>query len=206
MVETQRNAAISSGRVNVGVEWLLSGLETQMRLSPKNLPLTMITIAFICGIAGGALSSSLRYRLHAFMVFQQAEPQTRVAKSAGPGTHGMVIHIDQNDPATMKMALGNAENLIKHYEDKGEEVQIEFVANGPGLTMLRSDTSPVKDRITEISRRYSNVSFSACQNTINGISASEHKPITLIPEAKIVPAGVGRALELQEMGWAYFRP
>ena len=159
----------------------------------------------LAAMAAGALASSVVLSLPPTPT--QAQPIAAApAQPTGPRHHGMVIHIDQNDPAVMKMALGNAENLLNYYEDKGEAVDIEFVANGPGLHMLRSDTSPVKDRIAAMSQKRKTVSFKGCGNTIKGQSRDEEKAVMLIPEASIVPAGVGRILERQEQGWAYFRP
>jgi hypothetical protein len=34
----------------------------------------------------------------------------------------------------------------------------------------------------------------------------EGHPITIIPQATVVPAGVVRLMELQEQGWSYVRP
>jgi intracellular sulfur oxidation DsrE/DsrF family protein len=36
--------------------------------------------------------------------------------------------------------------------------------------------------------------------------SSEGKPITLISEAKIMPSGVVRLIELKQQGYAYIRP
>jgi uncharacterized protein len=34
----------------------------------------------------------------------------------------------------------------------------------------------------------------------------EGHPIAIVPEARVVPAGVVRLTELQEQGWSYIRP
>ena len=44
----------------------------------------------------------------------------------------------------MNLALNNATNVVQYYKDLGEKVTIEVVTFGPGLHMLRDDTSPVK--------------------------------------------------------------
>ena len=72
------------------------------------------------------------------------------AHAQGGKPHRIAIQVDQNDPAVMNLALNNAENIIEYYRDKGEDVDVEIVAYGPGLNMLRDDTSPVKDRIARI--------------------------------------------------------
>src|SRR3954466_3196806 len=66
--------------------------------------------------------------------------------------HQVVIQVDQNDPAVMNLALNNADNMRTYYEGKGQRVEIELVAFGPGLNMMRADTSPVKDRLAALSK------------------------------------------------------
>ena len=134
------------------------------------------------------------------------KPSTDQVQVARKEPHRIVLQVTQNDPAVMNTALNNAENLVKYYESKGEKVEIEFVAYGPGLTMVRSDTSPVKDRLTSIASSMKNVSFSGCENTRAGQSKAENKEISLVSEAKMVPTGIGRVVELQERGWTYVRP
>ena len=53
----------------------------------------------------------------------------------------------------MNLALNNAANVEQYYKDRGEKVEIEVVTFGPGLHMLRDDTSPVKDRIKAIAEK-----------------------------------------------------
>lgn len=128
------------------------------------------------------------------------------AHSTWVKTHHVVIQVTQNDPAVMNMALNNAENLVKFYQDKGEKIEIEFVAYGAGLNMMRSDTSPVKERLASIASKMKNITFSGCGNTLANQSKQESKEITLVPEAHIVPTGIARIVELEEEGWTYVRP
>jgi hypothetical protein len=121
-------------------------------------------------------------------------------------SHRVVMQVTQNDPALMNLALNNAENLTKFYKDKGEAVQIELVAYGAGLNMVRSDTSPVKDRLAAMMGSMKNVTFTGCGNTLANQSKQENKEITLVPEAHLVPAGIARVVELEEQGWSYVRP
>jgi len=119
-------------------------------------------------------------------------------------THRVVIQVTQNDAAVMNMALNNAENLTKFYKDKGDKIEIEVVAYGAGLNMVRSDTSPVKERLAMLSGK--NMIFSGCGNTMANQSKMESKEISLVPEARIVPTGIARIVELEEQGWTYVRP
>ena len=131
---------------------------------------------------------------------------TYAAENAKP--HRIAIQVDQNDPALMNLVLNNVSNLTEYYHCKGEQVQIEVVAYGPGLNMLREDKSPVKDRLKRIKEGSfpSTVNFSACHNTMMGMEKAEGHPIPIVPQASVVPAGVVRLSELQEQGWSYIRP
>ena len=50
------------------------------------------------------------------------------------------------------------------------------------------------------------IRFSACENTQTNMSKAEGKPVPLIGEAKVVPSGVVRLIELQQSGYAYIKP
>ena len=122
--------------------------------------------------------------------------------------HRVVIQVDQNDPEVMNLALNNAKNVLELYRAKGEDAAVEIVAYGPGLHMLRDDTSPVKDRIKQMAELAfpSTLKFSACNNTKQGMEKREGHPITIIPQATIVPAGVVRIMQLEEQGYSYVKP
>lgn len=120
--------------------------------------------------------------------------------------HKVAIHVDEENVSTMNMALNNAANIAKHYGDLGEEVVIEIVTYGPGLHMLRADTSPVKDRIAAMALEMDNISFSACLNTVEAMKQKSQKDVPLISEASVVPSGAVRLMELQKDGYAYLRP
>lgn len=128
-----------------------------------------------------------------------------IARADGKAHH-LAIHVDENDPQKMNIALNNAKNVSDYYAEKGEEIEIEIIAYGPGLHMYRADTSPVKDRIAAMSLENEHLKFSACGNTLNGMSKKEGKTPVLISEATVVPSGVVRLMELQEQGWTYVRP
>jgi hypothetical protein len=120
--------------------------------------------------------------------------------------HKIVLHVGANDQDSMKTALGNAKNAYELYMKRGESVAIEIVANSGGLTMFREDTSPVKQEIAELRKADPNVVLSGCNNTKMTMEKREGKQITIIPEARLVPAGVVRIAELEDQGYAYVRP
>jgi intracellular sulfur oxidation DsrE/DsrF family protein len=128
--------------------------------------------------------------------------------AANTKPHRVTIQVDQNDPQVMNLALNNATNVIEYYRAKNEDVDVDIVTYGPGLHMLRADTSPVQDRLKRLKELAfpGNVQLSACNNTKQGMEKAEGKAIAIVPDATIVPSGVVRLMELQEQGWSYIRP
>ena len=122
--------------------------------------------------------------------------------------HRIAIHVDQNDPQVMNLALNNATNVIDYYRGKNEDVEVEIVTYGPGLHMLRADTSPVQERIKALKAMLSpgKIQFSACNHTKQGMEKTEGHAISVVPGATVVPSGVVRLMELHEQGWSYVRP
>lgn len=120
--------------------------------------------------------------------------------------HQLILQVNSNDPAMMNLTLNNASNVAQYYRDLGEPVSIEIVTFGPGLHMLRDDTSPVKPRIEVLAMSNPEISFKACGNTQDNMRKAESKDINLIPQATVVKSGVVRVMELQEQGWSYVKP
>jgi uncharacterized protein len=137
---------------------------------------------------------------------KQSAKQVLKRSSADKKSHNLVLQVNVNDPAVMNLALNNATNVAQYYKDLGQKVTIEVVTFGPGLHMLRDDTSPVKARIKSIKEANPTISFKACGNTRENMNKVENKDIPLIPEATVVKSGVVRVMQLQELGWTYVRP
>src|SRR6478609_4637868 len=133
---------------------------------------------------------------------------TEILKRQAPEKkqHRLVLQVNSNEPAMMNLALNNATNVAQYYKDLGEKVTIEVVTFGPGLHMLRSDTSPVKARIETLALSTPEISFKACGNTQQNMQKAENKDIPIIRGVEVVKSGVIRIMELQEQGWTYVKP
>lgn len=121
-------------------------------------------------------------------------------------THYLAVHVDENDPKVMNLALNNVQNVTNYYESIGDTVVIELVAYGPGLNMYVEGKSPVSDRISTMSLEMENLSFAACGNTHRKMSQKAGATVPLMDEVAMVTSGVVRLIELQEQGYAYIRP
>ncbi len=118
-----------------------------------------------------------------------------------PELHKLVIQVSTDDPRTQTIALNNAVNLQKVYGM--DNVAIEIVAYGPGLSLLRA-SGDNSQRVESLGLQQ--ITFSACGNTMSKLEAREGKAVELAGGVQVVPAGVARILELQEQGYHYLRP
>ncbi|NYG46917.1 intracellular sulfur oxidation DsrE/DsrF family protein [Bradyrhizobium sp. IAR9] len=157
---------------------------------------------------GGQKQVSKPRQIHA--IRQDHPNNTKMAQASrtesAKKSHRLVLQVNSNEPAMMNLTLNNASNVAQYYRDLGEPVSIEVVTFGPGLHMLRDDTSPVKPRIEVLAMSHPEISFKACGNTQENMRKAENKDINLIPQATVVKSGVVRVMELQEQGWSYVKP
>jgi len=118
----------------------------------------------------------------------------------------IVMHVNFADPERLNLVLNNVENILDHYTERNNTVAIRVVCHGPGLHLLRSDTSPVKARILQMTENPQRLAFYACNNTVARMTKAEGKAPELIEAAVPVPAGLPEIIELQRQGWIYLKP
>jgi intracellular sulfur oxidation DsrE/DsrF family protein len=116
-------------------------------------------------------------------------------------SHKVVIQVSSDDAVTQTLALNNAVNLQQVMGM--DNVTIEIVAYGPGLSMLIGGAKN-SQRVTSLAKQ--DILFSACGNTMQKVEEKQGKPVVLSEGVRVVPAGVQRIMELQEQGYAYVRP
>ena len=115
--------------------------------------------------------------------------------------HHLVIQVSTDDIRTQKIAMNNAVNLQKLYGI--DNVAIEIVAYGPGLGMMTAKSEHT-DRVKSLALQ--DITFSACENTMNKMKKKKGKMPVLSEGVGTVTAGVARIMELQEQGYSYIRP
>lgn len=129
----------------------------------------------------------------------QSAPRQAAPKQAQKATrYKVVLQVSDADPAKWNLALNNARNV---QEDLGKgNVEVEIVAYGPGLGMLKSD-SKVADRLAQALD--SNIGLMACENTMRNTKTTKADMYSGI---RYVDAGVVHIMKRQRAGWAYIRP
>ena len=110
----------------------------------------------------------------------------------------VIFQVSDADPAKWNLALNNAKNV--QTELGKDNVQIEIVAYGPGLGMLKAE-SKVEGRLAQALD--DNVGLIACENTMHNTKTTR---ADMYHGISYVTAGVTHLMKRQREGWAYIRP
>jgi intracellular sulfur oxidation DsrE/DsrF family protein len=123
--------------------------------------------------------------------------QQAAAQASAP-KHKVVFQVSDADPGKWNLALNNARNV---QESLGEgDVAIEIVVYGPGIGMLKKDSSVGKRIDAALGQ---GVKIVACENTMKGQKLTYDD---MHPKIGYVPGGVVELMALQREGYAYIRP
>ena len=110
----------------------------------------------------------------------------------------VVLQVSESDPAKWNLALNNAKNI---QTDLGAaNVDIEVVAYGPGIGMLKAD-SVVGNRVDEALA--AGVKVLACENTMRNQKLAKDD---MLGKVGYISSGVVEIMQKQQQGWAYVRP
>jgi intracellular sulfur oxidation DsrE/DsrF family protein len=124
--------------------------------------------------------------------------QSAAAGAQSAARYKVVLQVSDADPAKWNLALNNARNI---QQDLGNgKVEIEIVAYGPGLAMLKAD-SKVADRLGQALDN--SIGLLACENTMRNTKVTKEQMYSGI---SYVDAGVVHIMKRQREGWAYIRP
>lgn len=169
---------------------------------------------FGTGIAAGIMlvvGTILGWGLHGYQTPQSGlldiaqSMQTNPPMAGSDNTWRVVLHVTTADPYRLKTVLDEAEDLLQNRLLQKNPVEVEILANGRGLNLLRTDTSPFAARIQALQARYDNLAFKACQNTINRLKREKRIEVKLLPAAQVVPTAIGEVIHRQRQGWAYIQ-
>ena len=146
------------------------------------------------------------HALIATLLMMTAAPMLR-AQQAPPlqdkpfAEHKIVLQLSDNDAKKQALVISVAYNLLKAYDP--DKVAIEVVAFGPGIDLLRTESSNRKLVESLIAQ---GVRFDVCLNTVDTVERETGKRPDIIPAATPVQVGVGQILHLTENGYTLVRP
>jgi len=117
----------------------------------------------------------------------------------------VLIHVSSVTAAHNPGALDEIESLVRYYRDQHQNARVEVVMNGEGLNLVRVDTTRFAERIRRMQEEHDNLTFAACQNTIQRLKREHGITAKLLPGVTVIDSGVAQIMRRQQQGWAYIQ-
>jgi intracellular sulfur oxidation DsrE/DsrF family protein len=131
--------------------------------------------------------------------------QVRLQPQRNDNAWKVLLHVTSDDPYRINVMLDETERLLKEYKSDPRDLDIEILANGKGLNMLRSDTSKFKGRIEQLQKHYSNLAFYACGKAIERLKKEQGIDVQLLPNVNRARSALSRSMKRQKEGWTYIK-
>ncbi len=116
----------------------------------------------------------------------------------------VVLHLVSSDAAEIDKALRKAEQLAAARDRNGGIIQVEMVANGPGIRIMEVGNSGLTSRVTAMRQQHANIRLVACNETMNRMR-ERGVAITLLPDVDVVPSAIEEIATRIDQGWRYLQ-
>lgn len=146
-------------------------------------------LALIIGGMGGWFLHSSSHTLPVAAVTQATPGAEDPAK--------VLFHVSDGNEEHLKTVLDEVENLMKFYRQTHQKARVEVITNGGGLSLVMAGVSPYADRIQRMQKEYSDLTFVACQNTIDRVQQELGLTAKLLPGVVVIDSGVAQIMRRQ---------
>ncbi|MGA9033724.1 MAG: hypothetical protein WB402_14510 [Sulfuricaulis sp.] len=117
----------------------------------------------------------------------------------------VLFHVSDGHADHLKNVLDDVEELMQHYRLSHQSARVEVITNGEGLSLLLAGISPYAERIQKMQKEYHDLTFVACQNTIDRYQQELGFTAKLLPGVVVIDSGVAQIMRRQHQGWAYIQ-
>jgi uncharacterized protein len=129
---------------------------------------------------------------------------TGCASMSGDHKQKVVYHINYNDEAQLKAALGNVKNHVNAVGQDNIEVIVVMHGNGVDLLKIANTNLDMQQKVIDLKK--DGVAFEVCNNTLVKKKINYKNDLFDVSQKDIVPSGVAELAILQQKGYAYIKP
>ncbi|MHB8167921.1 MAG: hypothetical protein ACYDDT_14305 [Sulfuricella sp.] len=116
----------------------------------------------------------------------------------------LIVHVSSSNPVRLKSALDETESLLDAYRRTNRPLQVEIIANGGGVDLLRADVSPYAQRIGMMQEKYPNLDFMACGQTIKKLQ-EKGVNVQLLPHTGVASSALDQITRRLKQDWVYIK-
>ncbi|MEJ2142926.1 MAG: hypothetical protein P8Y24_11330 [Gammaproteobacteria bacterium] len=81
----------------------------------------------------------------------------------------VMLHVSHDEPRRFDVLLKETEHLLEEYKTKGQALQVEILANGKGINLLKNQESLQAAKLLNLKAKYSNLMVSVCGQMLKRI-------------------------------------
>lgn len=116
----------------------------------------------------------------------------------------ILLHISSADLNKLDFLLTKTERLLSDAAHSRNPLNIEVIANAKGIDLLRKTNTPYAQRIQGLQRKYSNLQFIACKNTIQRLQ-QKGQVVQMINGVKSDTPALDTIINRMDQGWTYVK-
>jgi intracellular sulfur oxidation DsrE/DsrF family protein len=116
----------------------------------------------------------------------------------------VILHLVSDEPKRMEAALRMAEELASAKDRNGRPIQVEFIANGPGVHLLRAGGSSYSERVVAQRLAHPNLQLLACRQTMDKLR-ERGVAVNLLSVVQEAPSAERMLAARLSQGWRYIQ-
>lgn len=136
-------------------------------------------------------------------LIQMAQTIRNNSAIADNQTWQVMLHVSHDDARRFDVLLSETEHLLEQHKKNGQALQVEILANGKGINLLKNQASLQANKLQELKAKYSNLMVSACGQTLQRIKEETGQPVSLLPYTEVVRSAIHQVSKRQKQGWTY---
>jgi intracellular sulfur oxidation DsrE/DsrF family protein len=185
-----------------------AGSPREARFPPRALAAAVAAVMFLAGmLAGRSLPGpsepAMGYQDPVFLELSELVSLDEAEKANGRAAN-IVLHLATDDGQRVSDALAKIDRFVGQQQSQGfRRVQVEIVANGRGLDLLRIAHTPYEAKVKQLARD-DYVTILACRQAVQRLR-ERGVTVDLIPEADLAASALDRIIQRLREGWVYVK-
>ncbi len=159
------------------------------------------------GIAAGILALGVLAGWQGHVVYQGDERMVwdRITQAMPHGdARQLVLHVGDSNLVRFENTIEEARNMLVAAKKRGQRMDIEILANGPGLDILRVQTTQVAEKLAALQAEFPSFGLVACGLGLQRLS-TQGANIDLLPGVETTDSALNEIVRRMNKGWAYLR-
>lgn len=116
----------------------------------------------------------------------------------------VLVHVSSGGHGALTGVLDEVDDLLREAGAAGRRLEVEIVANGPGLDLLLASDDALARRVASLRKAHPGLGLVACGQTLARRRA-QGGPTGLVDGAAVAPSALHRVIERLRAGWIYVR-